>query len=349
MRLVCGFVLLVMLAAHGAAHAGAADHKLDIYWVDVEGGGATLIVTPAGESVLIDAGNPGPRDAGRIHKAATEVAGLKKIDHLIVTHYHIDHFGGVADLAALMPIGTLYENGIESAAAAEKASPALAPYRAAKVGKRVTVMPGQEVPLLQARGAAVTKIRFVGARQTFPTPKGAQANLAATCKANQPKGPDISDNANSVVMLLEQGPFRFFDGGDLTWNMESDLVCPTDRVGPVDVYQTDHHGLEASNNPTLVNTLRPTVAIFNNGPKKGGEAHAFDVVKAVPSVKAIYQLHRNVRTDAAHNTDEALTANKDEACTGQFIKMSVEPAGARFSVAVPATGHDKTYQTQRRK
>jgi beta-lactamase superfamily II metal-dependent hydrolase len=102
------------------AFAGAKDKKLDVYWIDVEGGAATLIVTPAGESVLIDAGNPGGRDPQRIHKVATEVAGLKQIDHLVVTHLHRDHYGGVAELAALMPVGTLYENGIDTAPESER-------------------------------------------------------------------------------------------------------------------------------------------------------------------------------------------------------------------------------------
>src|SRR5437762_13071144 len=81
------------------ALASAADHRLDIYWIDSEGGGSTLIVTPSDESMLIDTGNPGERDAGRIFKVASEAAGLKKIDHLLITHYHIDHFGGAGRLA----------------------------------------------------------------------------------------------------------------------------------------------------------------------------------------------------------------------------------------------------------
>src|SRR5581483_10443698 len=89
----CLRILLLLSVSFSAA---AAERTLDIYWNDVEGGGATLIVTPAGESVLIDSGNPGERDAGRIHKTASEVAGLKKIDHYITTHFHVDHFGGAA-------------------------------------------------------------------------------------------------------------------------------------------------------------------------------------------------------------------------------------------------------------
>ncbi|HEY6553313.1 MAG TPA: MBL fold metallo-hydrolase, partial [Vicinamibacteria bacterium] len=156
-------VLGVALFVGGDAPAAAKTRSLEIYWVDVEGGGATLIVTPAGESVLIDAGFPGERDAGRIHKVAKE-AGLERIDHLVVTHYHQDHFGGVADLSALLPIGTLYEHGIDSAPERERGDPALAPYRSARVGRRVVVKPGNEMLLAQVPGAALVRLQFLGAR-----------------------------------------------------------------------------------------------------------------------------------------------------------------------------------------
>src|SRR3954471_11480964 len=106
-KLIVGIALLFGAAA--SLRAGPADKRLDIYWIDAEGGGATLIVTPAGESVLVDTGNPGPRDAGRIHKVATEQAKLTQIDYLVTTHYPADHFGGAADLAKLMPVRTVYD------------------------------------------------------------------------------------------------------------------------------------------------------------------------------------------------------------------------------------------------
>ena len=105
-------LLTLALCFTFSACAAQKDRTLDIYWIDVEGGGGTLIVTPEGESVLIDSGNPGVRDSGRIHKTATTVAGLKKIDHYITTHFHIDHFGGAAELAVLLPIVRVWDNGI---------------------------------------------------------------------------------------------------------------------------------------------------------------------------------------------------------------------------------------------
>ena len=101
-RLMVPLLALVLLAV--PSRAEEKPRGLDISFIDTEGGAATLIVTPAGESVLIDCGNPGPRDAERIHQTATQQAGLEAIDHLVITHWHTDHYGGVARLAKLMPI-----------------------------------------------------------------------------------------------------------------------------------------------------------------------------------------------------------------------------------------------------
>jgi competence protein ComEC len=343
---VLGFVVALLFVLPRTLQAGSADKRLDVYWIDSEGGGSTLIVTPTGESVLIDSGNPGGRDAGRIHKVATEVAGLKQIDHLVVTHYHVDHFGGVAELAALMPIVNLYEHGIESAPTAERADARLEAYRQANVGKRVLVQPGDAIPLKQAAGAPPLRFRFLGTRQDFVYPIPARPN-EAVCQGAAGKDADPSDNANSVVMLLEDGPFRFFDGGDLTWNVEGRLVCPVDRVGAVDVYQSDHHGLDQSNNPVLVKTLRPTVVVFNNGPRKGGEKESLATAHAISSVQDVYQVHRSLR-EGVLNTADALIANQDEACAGNYVKLSADPRGGTYTLSVPSTGHAKTYETARR-
>ena len=325
--------------------AGAVDKKLEVYWIDVEGGGATLIVTPAGESVLIDAGNPGDRDPKRIHDTATRVAGLKTINHVIVTHLHVDHFGGVAELAALMPIGTLYENGIDSAPEQERNHVAVAAFRNAKVGKRVAVKPGMRIALKGVAGAAAAKLTFLAARQEFVATKG-RANQAA-CAVARTKGPDASDNANSVATLLELGAFRMFDGGDLTWNVEGKLVCPSDRVGAVDVYQSNHHGLDVSNNPVLVHTLRPTVAVFNNGPRKGCQPESFATVTASPGIEGVYQVHKNL-VEGAKNTQDDLIANqKDEGC-GAYVKMSVDSGGTSYTMLLPSTNHERTYKTKKK-
>jgi competence protein ComEC len=336
----------ICLAQGGDAAAGAADKKLDIYWVDVEGGAATLLVTPAGETVVWDTGYPGDRDADRMKKAVTELAGLQKIDHLIITHFHPDHYGALKDIVKRVPVGTLYERAVDLATDKDKAHAEMPAYQAAKVDRRVRIKPGQTLALKQAPGAARLTVQILGLEEKFISARGSKPNKAL-CKDVPKKDPDAGDNKNSVVSLVTFGPFRFFEGGDLTWNSEAALVCPTNRVGaPIDVFQIDHHGLDQSNNPVLINTLAPTVAVVNNGPRKGNEPNTFATLKACPSIQTIYQLHRNVRTPPEGNTAPELTANVNETCEGNHVKLSVEPDGKKYALAIPSTKHEKTYETR---
>jgi competence protein ComEC len=342
--------LILALAFVSSAEAGKNDGRLDIYWVDVEGGAATLIVTPAGESVLIDTGNPGVRDPERIFETAVKTAGLREINHLIVTHYHRDHFGGASQLAKLIPIRAVYDNATFEG---QREFPSQ-DYKDFKADKRVQINPGDRIDLGSNKDEPRVELYCVATRQELAhnLPANVFGNLAKPamnecCKDAQRKPIDRSDNANSVVMLLEFGPFRFFDGGDLTWNIEEKLVCPANLVGKVDVYQSTHHGLDQSNNDVLVKSLEPIVAIFNNGSTKGCEPMSFNTLKELPSIKAIYQVHKNLRPDGAkNNAPDEFIANSEKECKGNHIKLSVAPDGKSYTVSVPSTKHERTYQVR---
>lgn len=351
-------IVLAAFAAVALASASArADQKtktLDVYWIDSEGGGSTLIVTPAGESVLIDTGNPGARDPARI-VAATRAAGLARLDHVLITHWHGDHFGGAAEVAQQIPFGTIHQRAIPAGdpdGRAQSSFPVqIKPFRDI-AAPRSALAPGTMVPLKS--GATKLELRCLAADQKFVEPTAAQMKqknpLAGTVP---PKPTDASDNANSAVFVLSFGAFRFFDGGDLTWNIEEKLVAPYNLVGAVDVYQTNHHGLEVSNHPVLVQSVEPTVVVMNNGPKKGGQAGTFAAVRAAKSVQAFYQLHKSHNVPAEENTATELIANHDNLtgaeaakCPANIIKMSVAPDGKSYTISIPSSGHARTFRTK---
>ena len=346
------------LAAWAVAAADPKTGTLDFHWIDSEGGGSTLIVTPAGESVLIDTGNPGGRDPGRI-VAAAKAAGLTKLDHVVITHWHIDHFGGAAELAEQLPFGTLWTRAIpERDPDGRKQSPfanLIRPFREIAAERKETLRPGTTIPLRAAGGAAAPTLRCLAADRNFVAPTAAQRARPNPLPPGEEKPADTSDNAASAVFVLEFGPFRFFDGGDLTWNMERQLVSPFNLPGEVDVYQTNHHGLESSNNPLLVRSLAPTVVVMNNGPKKGGQPGSFAAIRGATSVQALYQVHKSYNVPAAENAPSAHIANHENLtgaeaakCPAHPVRMQVAADGRSYTVQVPSTGHARTFRTRER-
>jgi beta-lactamase superfamily II metal-dependent hydrolase len=347
--MLCCLLVALFEALFGCSPAARVQEEqkaLHIYFVDTEGGAATLIVTPVGESVLIDCGNPGSRDADRIYQVAQRV-GLKAIDHLIITHWHLDHFGGVGRLAQLTPIKRFYDHGIPASLAEDPVHfPILIQaYRAAAQGKRQTLEPGDELTLKQAQGSLALHLRCLcGSGKVVKDEPSAPENPGARSHVPQPDDP--TDNARSLGFLLSFGGFRFLDLGDLTWNVEYKLVHPTDKIGKIDVYQSTHHGLEISNNRVLVQTVLPRVAVCNNGPRKGGHASVIATLRRVPGIEAIYQQHRNVTSAAQENTDPELIANPEEQCRGEFIHLVVAPDSKSYTLQIGPDGKARQFDTR---
>jgi len=330
------FAVLVAasLLAQPAAQPAA---PLDVYFIDVEGGQATLVVAPSRQSMLIDTGYPGydGRDVNRI-LAATKQAGLTKLDYLLVTHYHQDHVGNAAALAARIPIGTFIDHG-ESVETDDNAKILYVSYLNARSSARhLEAKPGGKVPM---GDLDVTIASANGDHLSQPLAPPAQANRL--CASFTPKAPDSSENARSVGSVIAFGRFRMIDLGDLTWNKERELVCPNNLLGTIDVYVTTHHGLDQSGAPVLVKAIAPRVAIMNNGPTKGGSVEAIRTIRSSPGLQDFWQLHYAVDAGRDVNTPAATIANLDES-TAHTIKLSAQRDGS-FTVTNGRTNETRRY------
>ncbi len=332
--------------------ADTPTRPMEIYFIDVMGGAATLIVTPEGESILIDSGWPGEqdRDPKRIERVLRDEAKLDHLDHLVTTHWHTDHYGGVEGLSRRVRIDHYWDRGLPDPAATDgdranfpdgpKADDPLGiRYREASAGKRKALRAGDSLPLKgEVRSLVLAsggRIAEVADAPPNPLCRSVPADLAE----------DRSDNARSLAFRFRLGRFDFLDCGDLTWNVERQLVCPVDRIGPIDVFQVTHHGMDISNHPTLVRTIAPTVAIMDNGPRKGGSPGTVKLLRSIPSIRAAYQLHKNAATSAGENADPELIANRDPA-GGQFIRVSVRPDGASYSAQIGHDGPERTFESR---
>jgi beta-lactamase superfamily II metal-dependent hydrolase len=344
------FTFALALLALSLVGADGPGKTLDIYFIDVMGGAATLIVTPERESLLIDSGWPGfgDRDPKRIAHVLKDVAGLDHLDHLATTHWHRDHFGGVEGLSRYVRIEHFWDRGLPDPNAPDgdraafpdgpKADDALGlAYRKVSEGKRRTLHAGDTLPL---KGVEMVVLASGG-----ETIKASGPGNPLCAEAPPDQKPDATDNARSLAFRLRFGGFDFLDCGDLTWNVEKALVCPVDAIGPIDLFQVTHHGAANSNHPTLVRTIAPTVAIMNNGPRKGGDPATVKTLKAVPSIQAAYQLHKNAATGDDDNTASALIANGDPA-GGQFIRVNVAPGGGEFRVQIGTDGPARTFASR---
>jgi competence protein ComEC len=332
-RTVC-FCVAISIAALASAQ-NRATKALDIYLIDVEGGNATLFVSPSGESLLIDAGNGGAgavRDAERI-VAAVKDAGLKQIDHFVLTHYHGDHYGGLTELAARVPIQHYIDHGpnvqpnANTDAFLQKDYPAL--YGK---GKHTVAKPGDRIPL---SGVDVRVVASAGNVIQSNIPGGGQPN--PFCAAYKPQDPDPTENAQSVGAFFTFGRFRTVHLGDLTWNKEGDLMCPTNRLGTADLFIVSHHGQPVSNAPVLAHAIRPRVAILNNGTRKGGQPDAMRVLHATPGLEDLWQIHFSLLSGQEYTVPGMFIANGvDEAPNAMPIAAMTPPAQGAGAPPPPA-------------
>jgi len=322
---------------------------LDIYSIDVEGGQATLLVSPSGESLLVDAGFPGERDAGRI-LAAARLAGITQIDYFLNTHFHLDHFGSIPALIAKIPIRTFVDSGT----IAETGRGAVAAFqtyaKAREQGRHLVVKAGDRVPI---KGIDVQVVIAAGSPIAKPLAGAGTPN--ALCGDIKPQEVDTTEDARSVGILISLGRFRMIDLGDLTWNKENELACPNNLIGTIDLYLSTRHGLNGSGSPALVHALRPRVAVMNNAGTKGASREHFLTMKSSPGIEDLWQLHYSLARPGVPrlletsnpggeelNTSEEFIANLDDT-TEHYIKLSARPDGS-FSVTNARNRFAKEYK-----
>jgi beta-lactamase superfamily II metal-dependent hydrolase len=314
--------------------------KLRVFAVDVEGGQATLFVTPAGQSLLIDTGYPDNdgRDANRI-AAVVKEAGLQKIDYALITHYHTDHVGGVAQLLDRVRVGAFIDHGPnrEDDAAAQRMYAAYEKAVSSKKLKRILVKPGDVLPIV---GMKATVVSADGKLIDAPLESGGEPN--SYCKDAEVRPPDNTENARSLGVQIVFGKLKLLDLGDLTWDKEMELVCPANKLGHADIYIVSHHGMNMSSSPAMVHALGARVAIMENGTKKGGSVPALETIESSPGLETLWQLHFSEEGGEELNTADDYIANTESADAGNFLELSGSGDGS-FDVRNSRTGLVKHY------
>jgi competence protein ComEC len=340
-------VLLVCALGFASAScpAWAAKGDLQVYFVDVEGGQATLFLTPTKQSLLIDTGWPenAGRDADRI-LAATKLAGISKIDYVLLTHYHNDHSGGVPQLVERIPVGTFIDHGANIDT--KPGGPTLAVWdayqRVLATGKykHIVATPGEVLPI---SGMTVTVISSDGDVIDHVLPGGGETN--EYCKIPETKPMDRSENSHSLGVLINFGKLKILDLGDLTWDKEMLFMCPANRLGKIDILVVSHHGFRPSSSHALVDGIHPRVAIMNNASAKGGNIPVLDTIRSAPGLETLWQLHYSDEGGAEHNTSAEYIANPQGTEQGNYILLTASPKGS-FTVYNSGNKQSKTYDAK---
>ena len=322
--------------------AGAGGGSLRVYFADVEGGQATLFVAPGGESLLIDAGWSGnnDRDADRI-VALCRRAGVTRIDNLVVTHFHVDHAGGIPQLVAKIPVSRFIDHGDNTETRDAATVSSWDGYRKALTSsraQRLTVKPGDILPIKGMRAEVISADgHSIGEAIAGG---GAGANNPA-CARSPGKALEDTENDRSVGLMITFGKLRLLDLGDLTWAEERPLMCPVDKLGKVDVYVASHHAFDRSGSPALLDAIEPRVAVIDNGGHKGAEPGAWSIIRSTPRLLDIWQLH-TAEAPGAHNTGDERIANLPGPDAGHALELTARPDGS-FSVTNGRTAQTVTY------
>jgi beta-lactamase superfamily II metal-dependent hydrolase len=302
---------------------------MHIYWIDVEGGAATLLVAPNGQTLLHDAGWGDNRGgAARIMPVLTEV-GAKQLDHFAASHYHVDHLAGIGTLSRAITIANFIDHGMNVEGNDYGYG------TAAARGKRTSMRAGQKLAL----GEVEITITSAAGQVTEPLP-GAKAN--PLCQGAQVKNDAADEDPQSLGFLAKFGNFEFVALGDLTWGVEHRLACPMNRIGEIEIFQASQHGSSESNPPQLVHALAPLAIVVNNGTGKGGDSSALGVLKRSPGLQGMWQLHRS-GGGGANNTEEANIANTGN--TNNWLRATIQPDGT-FTIHNPRTQMSVSYQSR---
>ena len=327
---------MVLCLAVGIASAIAQTRQktLDIYYIDTEGGQSTLFVAPSGESLLVDTGNGGDRDLGRIVETLKS-AGVKQIDHMWTTHYHGDHVGSLLALSKDYPMLHFYDHGKPHPNDRIISAAFLTAYEDLSKGKRTIVKPGDKVRMT---GLDVTTVASGSQLIRTNLPGGGKPNpFCAETKQKDESTYIDPDNGESAGFIMTYGKFRTADLGDLTWNNEIDLMCPTNRIGTVDLYLVSHHGLDRSGSPALVKALAPRVAVMNNGTRKGGAPDTFKGLFNSPGLENVWQLHWSYNA-GLDNLPATFIANVDDNATIAGVLTAPPPAPRGGGPGGPGAG-----------
>src|SRR5258708_28345045 len=317
----------------------ATRNSLQVYFVDVEGGQATLFVTPKGQSLLIDTGWPGHdgRDADRI-VAAAKKAGLSKIDYVLITHFHEDHVGGAPQLAARIPIGTFIDHGDNRETSDAPTNQVWHSYQellATKKTKRLSVKPGDVLPIAGMRALVVSSDGSVIDKPVIDktiidkTMTVAVSGLGPdnpACKKAESFPADQTDNPRSLGTFITFGKLKILDLGDLTRDKETQLMCPVNKLGKVDIYIVSHHGCVQSTSPALIYRIDSRVAIMDNGAKKGGTPATWDIIRKSPHLEDLWQLHFSEEGGGEHNVAEEFIANPKGPDARHYLALTANPA-----------------------